>query len=131
MDSYIRSIRARSRRARLLACATSAVALSWGLPAVAQDQGNLQNSTTSTPSAPQPAVPATANTSSAQEAGQPQDATTDPGTAQGNSVEGAEVVVTGLRGSLQRNLDIKRTSSGVVDVISAEDIGKFLSLIHI
>lgn len=40
-------------------------------------------------------------------------------------MEGAEVVVTGLRGSLQRNLDIKRTSSGVVDVISAEDIGKF------
>ena len=125
MDSYIRSIRARSHRARLLACATSAVALSWGLPAAAQDQGNLQNSTTSTPSAPQPAVPATANTTSAQEAGQPQDATTDPATAQGNSVEGAEVVVTGLRGSLQRNLDIKRTSSGVVDVISAEDIGKF------
>lgn len=36
-----------------------------------------------------------------------------------------EIVVTGLRGSLQRNLDIKRESSGVVDVISAEDIGKF------
>lgn len=35
------------------------------------------------------------------------------------------IVVTGLRGSLQRNLDVKRTSSGVVDVISAEDIGKF------
>lgn len=36
-----------------------------------------------------------------------------------------EIVVTGLRGSLQRNLDIKRGSSGVVDAISAEDIGKF------
>jgi TonB-dependent receptor len=36
-----------------------------------------------------------------------------------------EVVVTGLRGSLQRNLDIKRESMGVVDVISSEDIGKF------
>ncbi|KQY28064.1 TonB-dependent receptor [Caulobacter sp. Root487D2Y] len=36
-----------------------------------------------------------------------------------------EVIVTGLRGSLQRNLDIKRTSAGVVDAISAEDIGKF------
>ncbi|WP_066718802.1 TonB-dependent receptor [Sphingomonas pituitosa] len=36
-----------------------------------------------------------------------------------------EIIVTGLRGSLQRNLDIKRESSGVVDVISAEDIGKF------
>jgi iron complex outermembrane receptor protein len=36
-----------------------------------------------------------------------------------------EVVVTGIRGSLQRNLDIKRDSPGVVDAISAEDIGKF------
>ncbi len=36
-----------------------------------------------------------------------------------------EVIVTGLRGSLQRNLDIKRNSAGVVDAISAEDIGKF------
>ncbi|MFY9351215.1 MAG: TonB-dependent receptor [Sphingobium sp.] len=37
----------------------------------------------------------------------------------------ADIIVTGIRGSLQRNLDIKRESSGVVDVISAEDIGKF------
>jgi iron complex outermembrane receptor protein len=36
-----------------------------------------------------------------------------------------EVIVTGLRGSLQRNLDIKRNAAGVVDAISAEDIGKF------
>lgn len=36
-----------------------------------------------------------------------------------------EIIVTGLRGSLQRNLDIKRTSPGIVDAISAEDIGKF------
>ena len=36
-----------------------------------------------------------------------------------------QVIITGLRGSLQRNLDIKRSSPGVVDAISAEDIGKF------
>ncbi len=36
-----------------------------------------------------------------------------------------EIVVTGIRGSLQRNLDAKREASGVVDVISSEDIGKF------
>ena len=35
------------------------------------------------------------------------------------------IVVTGLRASLQRNLDAKREAPGVVDVISAEDIGKF------
>ncbi|MDQ2076605.1 TonB-dependent receptor [Marinimicrobium sp. ABcell2] len=36
-----------------------------------------------------------------------------------------EVLVTGIRGSLTRAMDIKRDSSGVVDAISAEDIGKF------
>jgi TonB-dependent receptor len=36
-----------------------------------------------------------------------------------------EVVVTGIRASLQRSMDIKRESQGVVDAISAEDIGKF------
>src|ERR1044072_6983868 len=35
------------------------------------------------------------------------------------------VVVTGIRGSLQASMDIKRNSAGVVDAISAEDIGKF------
>ena len=44
---------------------------------------------------------------------------------QRSSVTDADIVVTGIRGSLQRNLDIKRESSGVVDVISSEDIGKF------
>ncbi len=43
--------------------------------------------------------------------------------------DGAEldeaIIVTGIRGSLQRNMDIKRSASGVVDAISAEDIGKF------
>jgi TonB-dependent receptor len=36
-----------------------------------------------------------------------------------------EVVVTGIRSSLQRAMDVKRDSAGVVDAISAEDIGKF------
>ena len=36
-----------------------------------------------------------------------------------------EVVVTGIRGSLERAMDIKRDAKGVVDAISAEDIGKF------
>ncbi|WP_253189300.1 TonB-dependent receptor [Brevundimonas sp. LM2] len=36
-----------------------------------------------------------------------------------------EIVVTGIRASLDRAIDIKRNSSGVVDAISAEDIGKF------
>src|SRR4030095_12429091 len=36
-----------------------------------------------------------------------------------------EVVVTGLRSSLDKSMDIKREAHGVVDAISAEDIGKF------
>lgn len=36
-----------------------------------------------------------------------------------------EVVVTGIRGSLERAMDVKRDTAGVVDAISAEDIGKF------
>ncbi len=36
-----------------------------------------------------------------------------------------EIVTTGIRGSLNRSMDVKRNSSGVVDAISAEDIGKF------
>jgi TonB-dependent receptor len=36
-----------------------------------------------------------------------------------------EVLVTGIKGSLQRAMDIKRDGQGVVDAISAEDIGKF------
>lgn len=36
-----------------------------------------------------------------------------------------EVMVTGIRASLERAMDVKRNSAGVVDAISAEDMGKF------
>lgn len=43
-----------------------------------------------------------------------------------NSVDGLEeIVVVGIRSSLERAQDIKRTSSNVVDAIVADDIGKF------
>lgn len=42
-----------------------------------------------------------------------------------NMDELEEIVVTGIRGSLQRAMDIKRDSRGIVDAISAEDMGKF------
>src|SRR5688500_2379262 len=47
----------------------------------------------------------------AAQAGQEQEATTVD-----------EIIVTGIRASLDRAIDIKRNSSGVVDAISAEDI---------
>lgn len=90
------------------------------------DPQNAQNSEAPPAPGTQPAVPATANTTTAREAGLPQDAATSP-TASNTSTTGGdpEIVVTGLRGSLQRNLDVKRAAVGVVDAISAEDIGKF------
>ena len=36
-----------------------------------------------------------------------------------------EIVITGIRASLERSIEIKRANSGVVDAISAEDMGKF------
>ncbi|MEL0150231.1 MAG: TonB-dependent receptor plug domain-containing protein, partial [Rhodobiaceae bacterium] len=36
-----------------------------------------------------------------------------------------EVVVTGIRQALESSLDVKRNAKGIVDSISAEDIGKF------
>lgn len=41
------------------------------------------------------------------------------------SAELEEVLVTGMRVSLQKSMEIKRDSTGVVDAINAEDIGKF------
>ena len=35
-----------------------------------------------------------------------------------------EIVVIGIRGSLDRALDVKRNASGFVDAVSAEDVGK-------
>ena len=41
------------------------------------------------------------------------------------SGQSSDIVVTGIRASLERSIAIKRNSFGVVDAISAEDIGKF------
>jgi TonB-dependent receptor len=50
----------------------------------------------------------------------------DPAASTSNSDEAlGEVTITGLRRSLQEAMEIKRDAIGVVDAISAEDIGKF------
>lgn len=36
-----------------------------------------------------------------------------------------EVIVTGIRGSLRESIEIKRDADGVVDALTAEDVGKF------
>jgi TonB-dependent receptor len=50
---------------------------------------------------------------------------TSPVASQTKSEPLEEVVVTGLRASLQASMDIKREAVGVVDAIAAEDMGKF------
>ena len=73
------------------------------------------------------------------ESGSPQQSTADQGATATNAQPDAsalqaadagqaaanEIVVTGVRASLERSIAIKRNSFGVVDAISAEDIGKF------
>jgi iron complex outermembrane recepter protein len=49
-------------------------------------------------------------------------------TVSSDGVELEEVIVTGLRGSLETSLNLKKDSVGVLDSISAEDIGKFPDL---
>lgn len=58
------------------------------------------------------AVPAGAQTAAADQAGDP-------------STQEAEIVVTGLRASLNRSIDVKRDASSIVDSIASEDLGKF------
>lgn len=48
-----------------------------------------------------------------------------PATPSGATEQVEELMVTGIRGSLQRSMDVKRAAGGVVDAISSEDIGKF------
>ncbi|MBU6299383.1 MAG: TonB-dependent receptor [Alphaproteobacteria bacterium] len=48
-----------------------------------------------------------------------------PAVAQDTGGAMETVVVTGIRSSLQRSLDIKRDAAGLVDAITMEDIGKF------
>jgi TonB-dependent receptor len=46
--------------------------------------------------------------------------------AQENETDNIEVIeVTGIRSSMVKSMDIKRSSQGIVDAINAEDIGKF------
>ena len=46
-------------------------------------------------------------------------------TAPAPTVDMDRVVVTGIRGSLERSTELKRNASQVMDAVSAEDVGKF------
>ena len=57
--------------------------------------------------------------------GQPGDSEIPPAPPAAEAPPEDEIVVTGIRASLRASMDIKRDAIGVVDAISAEDIGKF------
>ncbi|WP_375287642.1 TonB-dependent receptor [Sphingomonas sp.] len=58
--------------------------------------------------------------------GNPGPSETAPAPVSDDPSEASEdIVVTGIRASLRETIDIKRNAQGVVDAISAEDIGKF------
>lgn len=66
------------------------------------------------------AAPASAQTAANAAAAQ-----TAPGSVTGTEVAGDEIIVTGIRASLQRAIDIKRNSDVIVDSIASESLGKF------
>jgi len=120
--------RSRARRSQrwVLACTPSLLALIASAPADAHSakRGHAkgrQLAMAATPSAPAvDAAPADAAGT------QPPPTTPDQAaspTDQNNQAQA--IVITGIRGSLQRNLNAKRAAPGVMDTISAEDIGKF------
>jgi iron complex outermembrane recepter protein len=96
-----------------LFCASSLVALTVSVPAIASTAAVPKER--AAPDAPAPETPASPT----------QEQTSDAQSTALTEAEQDDIVVTGIRGSLQRNLDAKREASGVVDVISSEDIGKF------
>jgi len=118
----------RSRRL-MLAATPSMLALVVATPAYAHSAKHhskaapqIAMADTATTSAAAASDTAAASTAAAQ-AATPTPAA--PATSTDQSNQAQAIVVTGIRGSLQRDINIKRNAVGVVDAISAEDIGKF------
>ena len=106
-------------------CAVSMIALIAGAPVAARHLSAEHDGPARPAEAPEPAPPqsqlnqaATAPNGGSGQNGQNPEANLDDNPQK-------DIIVTGIRGSLQRNLDIKREAAGVVDAISSEDIGKF------
>jgi iron complex outermembrane receptor protein len=101
----------------LLACSTAALAFAAAMPAHAQNAGTTVVPPID-PTAPvtQPPVGDQSATAPAT-ATPPEAAVEDPDASQ-------DIVVTGLRASLERAQSLKRNNSSVIEAVSAEDIGK-------
>jgi iron complex outermembrane receptor protein len=94
-------------RKTILGCTVSALALAIAAPAAAQEAPSSQRK-------PEPkATP---------EQGQEQ---VGPAQERSGTSDQGEIVITGIRASIQASLDRKRKSDIVSEVVTAEDIGKF------
>jgi len=119
----------RSRRL-MLAATPSLLALVVATPAYAHSakhhaKAEPQLAMADTAASTSTASDAAAATSSAAAAQAATPTPAAPATASDQNNQAQAIVVTGIRGSLQRDINIKRNATGVVDAISAEDIGKF------
>ena len=94
----------------------AALAAGLAMPALAQ---------TATPADPQQGTPSADTAASTPLGADAGASATDPQPGTAADDTSGDIVVTGIRASLERSIAIKRDSNGVVDAISAEDIGKF------
>ena len=93
-------------RRAIFGCTASVLALSIAMPASAQD--------------------ATTNNERAQPKVTPDQAKGPPGAAQERSgTSGDQIIITGIRASIQASLNAKRSNDMVSEVVTAQDIGKF------
>src|ERR1700678_3823263 len=95
----------RTMRLRFALAMAVTGAMASNYPACAVDAGS--NSTAVTPGAAAPGVTADAEANG------------------GNAPELQEIVVTGIRASMEKSLDIKRDASVVLDSINATELGRF------
>lgn len=108
---------ARKRRAALLAGAALAV-LVVGTPAVGQVLPGAQTPAPD-PQSAVPSVPAPAESDSA---------TADPAVPPSAPSSDADIVVTGIRQTLQNSINVKRNEIAIVDALSSQDIGDLPAL---
>jgi TonB-dependent receptor len=100
----------------LLLAAASLASMTCSAAAFAQQSSTTQGTLGSAP-VDQAASPSAVTADAVQEAQSPSPSATD-------GAAGEEIVVTGIRGSQIRAINVKRSAASVVDAISAEDIGK-------
>ncbi len=112
------------RRTMAMLLAGASLTASLVSTAQAQQAAPLAGAPTQTPTQTTPPGPAsTATAESGQVTAAPADATAQNAAAQDPA--GEDIVVTGYRRSIEQSLTQKREANAFVDVITAEDIGKF------